>query len=538
MNSNENKSPSRVIRQSRSKSPRHIKPYSKENSSKAPTDINDLRIQAIENRIAKQNASRQTSSADNGEHLLEKLNRELTADEITVKSLKDKLNKSLNQTEFNLMNGDYIYKEHCKEIRRQIQLAKETKIAKIEEMTTELMNKVDDFEKELLEDALKVDKNTFADKIKEMKQENEKWNKSLDEFKVDNQLIDDLRDSVSKVDFQKDALNSQLLKRLLQFKENSDDLVLGEMSIVSLDSMNEINLNKYFNDLIGEYNIECSHENCDCDIDIHDPALEVNLRFIKSSTIMKNGDLFVFGEIENEFEIFVLVLLDLKRNALKKVKKTYGEFSSMATTSDKICLVLFDEDDNFVYNVFNENLEKLHCIIADREKKLVGANDSYLFFIEDTEHDGEISMYDWTLNYVKSIGQNNSPFCNGSRILKFVPIFEKYFFLAESQKEGVHLKIFDEKSGQLLKKIKTDDFAIDRNMNLIINNKRLIKYLSFNGDLLKEFEMHFFLASIRLLLNEKNNLCLMKSDRHGCDKEKQFLLFSWNKYNDETHEVC
>ena len=98
MNSNENKSQSRVIRQSRSKSPRHIKPYSKET-----TDINDLRIQAIENRIAKQNASRQTSSADNGEHLLEKLNRELTAEETTFKSLKDKLNKSLNQTEFNLI---------------------------------------------------------------------------------------------------------------------------------------------------------------------------------------------------------------------------------------------------------------------------------------------------------------------------------------------------------------------------------------------------------------------------------------------------
>ena len=51
-----------------------------------------MRIQAIENRIAKQNASRQTSSADNGEHLLEKLNRELTAEETTFKSLKDKLN--------------------------------------------------------------------------------------------------------------------------------------------------------------------------------------------------------------------------------------------------------------------------------------------------------------------------------------------------------------------------------------------------------------------------------------------------------------
>ena len=137
MNSKDRKTPPRAIRESRSKSPRHIKPYSKENSLKTTTDINDLRIQAIENRIARQNADGHTSEADNNEHLLGKLNRELTEQETAFKSLMDQLKKSLNQTEFNLMNEDYIYKEHCTEIRRQIQLAKETKIARIEEITTE-----------------------------------------------------------------------------------------------------------------------------------------------------------------------------------------------------------------------------------------------------------------------------------------------------------------------------------------------------------------------------------------------------------------
>ena len=37
---------------------------------------------------------------------------------------------------------------------------------------------------------------------------------------------------------------------------------------------------------------------------------------------------------------------------------------------------------------------------------MVGANDSFLFFTNDSEHDdGEVSYYTWSMEYVKTIGQ-------------------------------------------------------------------------------------------------------------------------------------
>ena len=63
------------------------------------------------------------------------------------KSLFDDLKKRLNQTELDLMNGNSFIKEHCKEIRRQVQLAKEIKIQEIEKIAEEIFDQIEKFEK-------------------------------------------------------------------------------------------------------------------------------------------------------------------------------------------------------------------------------------------------------------------------------------------------------------------------------------------------------------------------------------------------------
>ena len=44
------------------------------------------------------------------------------------------------------MNGDFLIQTHCTEIRRQVQLAKETSIQKIEELTEQLIDRINIFE--------------------------------------------------------------------------------------------------------------------------------------------------------------------------------------------------------------------------------------------------------------------------------------------------------------------------------------------------------------------------------------------------------
>ena len=47
--------------------------------------------------------------------------------------------------------------------------------------------------------------------------------------------------------------------------------------------------------------------------------------------------------------------------------------------------------------ILNENLDKLHRFKSHR-MDLIGANDSFLFFADDSKHkDGEVSFYIWSL---------------------------------------------------------------------------------------------------------------------------------------------
>jgi len=132
--------------------------------------------------------------------------------------LLNKLNDKIKQAEFNLNdNGEYLIKEHCTEIRRQVQLSKEETLIKVEEITNEILEKIDAFESRSSDYTLKADKDKLSAQLIQIKNENEKWGKNLDEYKIDLELLDDLRDSLFKFSSEQEnfyhlLFNSQLLE--------------------------------------------------------------------------------------------------------------------------------------------------------------------------------------------------------------------------------------------------------------------------------------------------------------------------------------
>jgi hypothetical protein len=83
-------------------------------------------------------------------------------------------------------------------------------LLKIEEITDELFTKIKTFELESLDAILKVDKEKFIYKLNELKIENEKWNKHLDECRIDADLVDDIRSSISKFAIERENINQLL----------------------------------------------------------------------------------------------------------------------------------------------------------------------------------------------------------------------------------------------------------------------------------------------------------------------------------------
>ena len=365
-------------------------------------------------------------------------------------SLIKKSNQIIYQTEFDLNNGEYIYKQHCNELRRQVQLAKETQILKIEEITDNLMKEIDEFEKESLDTVSKVNKEQLVNKLNEMKQENEKWNR-LDKlrngksnlFKVDNQILYEFRNSLSKVAVERDNFKCLLHKKMMKFREHKDQSLVGELSQVSLDSFNQISFKKQIKEIEKRYNRL---------------GLEVSFYFhVINGKILSNGDLLLCGKIEDiddSFQDLVLAIFDTKKDKLKKIKQLFVDYVSMDKSSNKICLTFLIKDQSerylarerikddeeyekheetndqvgeFVILILNENLEILQRF-KSHEMYLIGVNDSYLFFINDSEHlNGKVSFYNWSMEYVKTIGF----------ILKFQRDIHPAFYAFTSWKIGL-----------------------------------------------------------------------------------------------------
>lgn len=132
-----------------------------------------------------------------------------SVDEPKLKSLIDELKTQFEKIEFNLKNEEYFIKEHCNEIRWQVQLTKEVKIQNLENLSNELeqleisqnneskrkdiikassdlkiqkleetsekiMEKIDGYEKESLDIIFKKANNNKLQKINKIKQDVQK----------------------------------------------------------------------------------------------------------------------------------------------------------------------------------------------------------------------------------------------------------------------------------------------------------------------------------------------------------------------------
>ena len=188
--------------------------------------------------------------------------------------------------------------------------------------------------------------------------------------------------------------------------------------------------------------------------------------------------------------------------------------------------------------ILNEKFEKLERYFSGYYKKrLIGANESFLFFTHDKgDTDPKVSIYNWSIELVKKIGQNKNPilpfYFAFSSYLKFYVMFGRCYFLVRYYKPHLHcesknyMRIVDERNGKLVKIVENvSDYFIDSNYNLIVSNAKSIRYLTLNGDAQREIIQN----DIKFLYNENKILSFFDTSR--------FIIYFSNKYNDKTHEV-
>lgn len=141
---------------------------------------------------------------------------------------------------------------------------------------------------------------------------------------MDNELIDQLRDSYSRIAFEKESLKSALFNGQILKYNDTDETPLA---LAQLNTIQNVSLTSLFKQI--EFN--------------HSDKFKKNFS-ITEAIILKNGDLLISGFFEDPspeyFRDTVLFIIYLNKKVLKRIKEIeQKDYCSMKCFNDKICLV-------------------------------------------------------------------------------------------------------------------------------------------------------------------------------------------------------
>jgi hypothetical protein len=428
-------------------------------------------------------------------------------------SLFESVTAKLKQTELNLLNGDYAIKEFCSELKRQVQLAKELKMKKLDDMSDQMMTKIESFEHEKLNVFLEAQNDNFKTKLDEMKQFLSEYNQKLENSKIVNNIH-----AVLGLQAQIETLNENFYSLLfdgeyLQFNPKESPSSFGEILIKKSDEMdlkeskNEMEVSDYVFEMKNSDRMDTLRDlRSNFDEDEIDPDYEdyietsyVHFNDNKSVVFLYLNGSSMYGE-NDEINCFFFN----ETNTLIKKKKldiTYSEIISIKSNGENVVISFKAGNSSYdaSYNIiaFNKDLEQRSRPIgsSDNEKFFaIEVNNSFIF---TSLMDYTVLVFDWSLNFMFKFGQESDPekpfyFPNPITSIKQKNGF--YHILEHQDQKNSFLRIIDQKTGKIL-----DTFSIefeiesllhiDSNNRLIFTKGESLIFLSVEGNFLKEIKL-------------------------------------------------
>ena len=396
------------------------------------------------------------------------------------KSILKEIESKRIEFENSLTNGEDKIEEKCLEIRNDVQLATDSAILRINELSDKLLEEIDDYKEECL-DSYEMDdlsKEKFSHFIEELDQFHDQWIQYVKKIKVtDDEILraTQLANALNKkILSQEKKLNLLLFnKKLIKFvKKNIDENSLGKISfekpeIIDYDDLKLVNIREIFEDL-------------------------------RPNTIhvseMKDGNLYILYKSTSDNLKCVTASKDGK---LVSTCKLYShDLQSFRIQNDIVVASTFAGGYYFV-KILNLKLDSIHSVNIFKKVSsfhnypatCVCANETNVYYL--TSHATPLIIFNRQLGFVNKIGQLLNPneafyFPVGIKQLEcrnghYYWINEKKFQIL-NQKDGFTIKLIF---------IVTDQFEIISNNNVVIldqSTKKII-YLSKQGVQLREIDL-------------------------------------------------
>ena len=429
-------------------------------------------------------------------------------------SIINDIETKLNQIKSDLNNGDLTIQEHCVELRRQVQLAKEIKIQELEEISEKMMQKVNEYERDSLKTYSEMNKDPFKSSLHELKLEVSEWNYKGIEFEFANKkkfidAIHKLNVLKSKVMGELDKLKYSIFanNRMLNYRSfhsSLDSNLLGYLRLDSLDAINNDNLNKIdMTKAMCHFKYEMYKDNllrhdCFSNERIIDTKILPNKSILflvdYSATHLSNYNLFLF-------------LIDSNGNFIRRKHLNEIPFIPRLTknidlriyySNEMICVNYFeyssDANNKSLINIMDMNFNLIQAIKV-LNKKLIGTSKDEIF-IMSTNRDEQppIKIYNWSLECIGRLGQRTNPNrafyvpCDCKQLIKFKSNEKCYLVLRLANE----IRILNETSGEKIKIINqklVNRIEIDLNNNIILFKKDHLIYYNSDGYFLKVIKL-------------------------------------------------
>ena len=384
-----------------------------------------------------------------------------------------------------------------------------------------MITQIDNYESECLK-AMTVDRFNQQEYVKvmnELKLFHDEWNSYLKYEDMDqmNRLTEEQIDVAVEMAIEMKKKSNGLEKKIQEFIFNKklisyeknykkiDKLALGTLSFQTIGpiyytDLKQINIGNILTDCIP-YTIEIealsdesfyilyqtlSNKHLKCLTTNSDKTLITSFETTKPVIkFCKHKDLIVVNYLGGNGNHYNLQILNLKLQSLSQID---------------------------VHNVLGFNYNYRAHFLSVSDTKIY----YFSLFSKNRSSNYQLRIFNKQLQYLKSIGQSNSPsdlFYFPFSIKQIECKSGKYYWLSEN-----NLVITNETSGLIQKTIEidADKFVIDSQNNLVLINKskRELNYFSSEGAPLKQIAMCDFLDDPVLFLSKNDNIVLL--DVHKC----------------------
>ena len=431
--------------------------------------------------------------------------------------LKSKLNELIQRSDVLCQNnkiGLDKVKEHCNNLRFDIQTITEEILNSINEYNKELLKEVDDYENECIQNFEndKTYQSHFTTKINEIDELHSKWTDYLANFLINEEEVINGINEADRCMFSLDKEISNLKNKnfngkLLKFDKNPDKLGTSLIGKLTYE-----NISLSFNHFVNEYKTINLKESLN--------GYRYGDQICVEAFIDKNDKNFWIAFIDRLSNSLNLITIDSK-GAIKNSKSNKLAKENLSTLSHFI-LAKLNENSILVFSVTNDNLfssnyklqkydEKLNLIKEIDTKYNINHITSFnkrIYCLSNFQfgYNG-IYVYDSSLNFIEKIGQSNENlpyyFPNTATRLE---VNESYFLLLDL----AEVKLISRNDGKLDRSIMvlTTDFLLYlHNYVLAYDTKdKILSCYDLDGNKLTENKFETFTGDTRLITSLEEDL--------------------------------